>query len=79
MISRAPCVRRVQNHFADAECVRQKRIAFTFGKSSHTRRLAHFHYGKLSIGDPGVTRVDLTPEADRAPCISPTNRQAHCK
>ncbi len=62
MISRAPCLRRVQNHFADAECGRQERIAFTFGKSSHSCGFAHFHYGKLSVGDPGVTRVDLTPE-----------------
>ena len=52
----------VENHFADAKGGRQERIAFTLGKSSHTGRLAHFHHSKVSIGDPSVTRVDLSAQ-----------------
>jgi hypothetical protein len=55
-------LRRIQNHLANAECVRAERIAFTFGKPSHTGGFAHFHYGNVSVFDPSVTRVDLASE-----------------
>ena len=57
-----PALRRIQNHFANAECVCTKWIALIFRKSPHTCGFAHFQHGKLSIDDPGVTRVDLAAE-----------------
>ena len=62
MISFAPRLRRIQNHFAHTERSRTNWIAFTFGKSPHASGFAHLHYRKFFLVDPSVARVDLATE-----------------
>ena len=54
--------RRVENHFTNAERVRQIDILFVGAQSPHARGLAHLNHRQFTRVDVSVTRFDLASE-----------------